>query len=163
MIITVAYLIDAKLYDTDILHNITLTTTEYVRGTDMLVHQKIGKNFAIRLNNRLRCEIKRFSALSNEHYFYSKTYNIKAAKSVTQGAFTDRLMRWDMGETTVEREIVEEYSYIDRNGDACNAQLIITEKNSVMTAVIEFPDTEKLQNFIAPLWLVQTDGHEENV
>jgi hypothetical protein len=58
-----------------------------------------------------------------------------------------------MGQTAIEQEIIEDYSYIDKNGNAASVQIAVMEKASGMTATIDFEDAAQHTNFIRPAWL----------
>ncbi len=155
MIITITYGVDADLYRADTKHDVSLTTTEYVYRNEMLVHLQVGKNFGIRLNDRLKQEFKRAPALPGEQFLFKKTYNRDAAKPITQSSFTEKLNSFDMSQTEIKREILEEYRYTGKDSAAYNVQIVITEKDGVMAAVIDFSDTKQYENFIAPTWLTK--------
>ncbi len=154
MIITVTYRIDADLYRTDTKHDASLTTTEYIYRNDMLIHQQIGKNLGIRINNRFRHVFRQDFSMPNEQYLFKKTYSRSAAKPITKSTFEEKLKRFDTSQTAIEKEIIEEYAYIGKNNAAEEVQIMITEKHGVMTASINFTGAEQHGNFIAPKWLI---------
>jgi len=154
MNIIVTYHVDKDLYDGSE-HRASLVTTEYICRSNILVHLQIGKNLGIRLNNLLSYDFKKDIAVQNEQFLAGKSYNQSKPKPITRSTFEDKMKRFDMSQTVIEREILEEYSYTDRNGHSDEVQIVITAKDDTMTAVIDFKDTEQHSNFICPAWLVK--------
>jgi len=155
MIILISYRVDKDLYHApETKHDISLRTTEYKFKSDMLVHLEVGKNLGIRLNNRLRYEFKKDEALQKEQFFYKKAYNSGKAKPTTRSTFEDKLKRFDMSNTAVEQETVEEYAYTDKSGRSDSAQIVIKELDGEMTAAIDFKDMAQYENFTCPAWLI---------
>jgi hypothetical protein len=159
MVIIFSYHVDKALYfSPDTKHTIELSTTEYTYGNDMLVHLQFGKNLGIRLNNRLRYEFKKDKDFKDEQFFSKKVYNSGKAKPTTQSSFDEKLRRFVMEQTVIEQEILEEYSYTDKNGSPASVQIVIMEKASGMTATIDFKDAEQHKNFVCPVWLTPMGG-----
>jgi len=154
MNIVVTYHVDKDLYDSSE-HRASLITTEYLHRSDMLVHLQLGKNLGIRLSNLLSYDFKKDIAVQNEQFLAGKSYNKSKPKPITRSTFEDKLSRFDMSQTVTEREILEEYSYTDRNGHSDEVQIVITAKDDTMTAIIDFKDTEQHSIFICPAWLVK--------
>jgi len=154
MNIIVTYRVDKDLYDSSE-HHVSLVTTEYTYKSDMLVRLQIGKNLGIRLNNLLSHDFKTDTVFQNEQFLFKKSYNHGKPKSVTRSIFDDKMKRFDMSQTVTEREILEEYSYTDRNGYSGEVQIVIAAKDDDVTAVIDFKDTEQHSNFICPAWLAK--------
>jgi len=154
MFITVSYHVDKALYfSSDRKHFIEISTTEYTYGNEMLVHLQYGKNFGIRLNNLLRYEFKKDKDFQNEQFFFKKVYSGGKPKPTTQSTFDKKLSRFDMGQTVVEQEILEGYSYTDKNGHSASVQIVVREKNGGITAAIDFKDLDQFNHFICPAWL----------
>jgi len=155
MTVLITYQVDKGLYnDLNTPHNIALTTTEYTYKNNILAHLQIGKNLGIGLNNRLSYELKRDIVLQNEQFFTMKIYNRGRPKQTTRSTFEEKLKRFDMGQTIVEQEIVEQYIYTDKAGNSDWVHIAIIINDDDMTAVIEFKDAVQLNNFVAPIWLV---------
>ena len=121
----------------------------------MLVYLEMGKKYGIRLNNLLRYEFADTVALPDEQFMYKKTYKQGDAKPITSGTFAEKLEQFDMSQTVIEKEILEEYTCIDKDGSADEIQIVIREKDGVMTAEIDFRDVEQFNHFVAPLWLIR--------
>lgn len=156
MIIAVTYHVEKDLYYApETKHDLSLSTTEYMYKNDTLIHLQIGRNLGIRLNNRLRYEFKKEAVLQNEQYLFKKSYNQGRPKATTRSTFEEKLKRFDMSQTVVEREIVEEYTYTNKNNRFDEVQIVITVKEDKMTATIDFKDAEQYENFIAPAWLTR--------
>ena len=154
MNIVVTYHVDKDLYDSSE-HRASLITTEYLHRSDILVHLQLGRNLGIRLSNLLRYNFKKDIAAQNEQFLAGKFYTQSKPKPITRSTFEDKMKRFDMSQTVIEREFLEEYSYTDRNGHSDEVQIVITAKDDTMTAVIDFKDTEQHCNFICPAWLVK--------
>lgn len=131
-----------------------LDTTEYTYKCDMLVHLRIGKNLGIRLNTRLRCVFKMDTALQNEQFFAKKHYNQGNSKSITKSTFEEKKKQFDMSETAVTREIVEEYAYTGEDGSPDELQIQVKVDGDEMIAVIDFKDESQLNNLVCPAWLI---------
>ena len=157
MPVVVTYQIDIDIYhDPNTKHDVSLTTTEYICRNDVLVHLQIGKNLGIRLNNLVQYQFKgSMAALSNEQFMAKKTYGKGKPKPITLSTFEEKRKRFDMSQTAVEQEILEEYSFIDKVGHPGVVQIVITIKGGVMSAVIDFKHSEQYQNFVLPAWLIQ--------
>ena len=155
MVIMISYHVDRALYFlSDTVHTISLSTTEYTYGNEMLVHLQFGKNLGIRLNNRLRYEFKKNNDVKDEQFFFKKIYSGSKAKPTTQNTFDEKLRSFVMEQTVIEQEILEEYGYTDKNGNAASVQIVVMEKASGMTATIDFKDVEQNKNFVCPAWLI---------
>lgn len=150
----VVYNIDKDLYYApDTKHNVSLATTEYFYKNEILVHVQIGTNLGIRLNNLIRYDFNKDKILQNEQFMYRKSYQKKdKTKIVTRGTFEDKMKRFDINKTVKEQEIIEEYSYINKNNRSDTTQIAITIKDNIMTATISFKDIEQCKNFIYPVW-----------
>ena len=156
MPVVVTYRVDINMYrDPNTKHDISLTTTEYICRNDVLVHLQIGKNLSIRLNNLMQYQFKGgMAALPNEQFMAKKAYGKGKPKPITRSTFEEKRKRFDMSQTAVEQEILEEYAYIDKDGHLGTVQIVITIKDAVMSAVIDFKDSEQCQNFVPPVWLI---------
>lgn len=154
MIITVTYSVDADLYQADTNHNVSLTTTEYVYQNETLIRLQIGTNFRNQLNCRVTYKLNQKSALLDEQYLFKTATSQSKADPITRKIFTEKLTSFIMTQTTAVKEILEEYSYIGKNGITETVQIVITEKSGKMTAAIDFADLEQYKNFIAPSWLI---------
>ena len=161
MTVVATYQVDIDIYhDPDIKHDVSLTTTEYIRGNDVLVHLQMGKNLGIRLNNLTQYQFKgSITALTNEQFMAKKTYGRGKPKPITRSTFEEKRKRFDMSQTAVEQEILEEYAYIDKAGHPGAVQIVITIKDGVMSAVIDFKDSEQSQSFTPPVWLIPYLNH----
>jgi hypothetical protein len=153
MSVIVTYDVDIELYDS-FNHRVLLETTEYTYKTSVLVHLKIGKNLGIRLNNRLRSIFDVKEALQNEQFFIKKTYNQGRSKPISRGTFEEKLQRFNMSQTVVEREIVKDYNYVSKDGCSDNVQIQVIVRGGEMTAVIDFKDIGQARNFDCPNWLL---------
>ncbi len=154
--VVVIYRVDIDRYhDPNTKHDISLTTTEYICGNDVLVHLQMGKNLGIRLNNLMQYKFKGgMPALANEQFMAKKTYGKGKPKPITRSTFEEKRKRFDMSQTAVEQEILEEYAYTNRIGHPDAIQIVITVKGGTMTAVIDFKGAEQYQNFVSPVWLI---------
>jgi len=153
MVIVASYNVDRVLYfSPGAKHTVKLSTTEYTCGNDMLVHLQLGKNLGISLNNLLRYEFKRNTDFQSEQFLFRKTYG-GGAKPTTQSAFDQKLKRFDISQTVIEREILEEYSYTDKNGKTDSVQIVVREEALRTTANIDFKDAEQHKDFVRPAWL----------
>ena len=161
MTIVVTYRVDIDMYhDPNTKHDISLTTTEYICRNDVLVHLQIGKNLGIRLNNLMQYQFKGgMTALAHEQFMAKKAYGKGKSKPITRSTFDEKRKRFDMSQTAVEQEILEEYSYIDKAGYPGAVQIAIRIKEGVMSAVIDFKDSEQYQNFTLPMWLIPYLNH----
>lgn len=158
MLIVASYCVDKGFYySPDNKHYVEMTTTEYTYKKDVLAHLIIGKNLGIRLDNMLAYEFGKSGIFHNENeqFFHKKTYSHDKIKKTTRGTFEDRLKQFDMSQTVIEHEIVEEYAYIDKNGVRDSVQIVITEKADIMTASIDFKSVEQHNNFTCPVWLTK--------
>lgn len=154
MIIVPYKVVKDLYYAPDATHSVTMTTTEYTYKNNILVHLHIGKNLGIRLNNMLQYEFNK--GIEKDQYFYKKTYHYGKPKVTTHGTFDEKLKRFNASKTTVEKEIVEEYNYIDKNGTHTFVQVAVVVKNDVdMTASIDFKDATQYKNFVCPVWLTE--------
>lgn len=154
MAIVTTYQVDKNLYYVpDAKHDISLITTEYTYGNEMLIHLQVGKNLGIRLNNCMHHEIADGTALPSEQFLFKKTYRSGNAKPITRITFDEKLKRFDIDKTSVEKEILQDYSYIGKNGSSDNVQIVIKEKAGTITAAIDFRDIEQYENFIYPMFL----------
>ena len=158
MPVVVTYRVDINMYrDPNTKHDISLTTTEYICGNDVLVHLQIVKNISIRFNNLMQYQFKGgMAALPNEQFMAKKAYGKGKLKPITRSTFEEKRKRFDMSQTAVEQEILEEHAYIDKAGHPDAVQIAITIKDGVMSAVISFKDSEQYQNSILPAWLMRS-------
>ena len=147
--------------DKDIYHNpgtphcVTLSTTQYTYKSELLVHLSLGKNLGIIINNLIQYEFGEDEVFESEQFLLKKTHDTGRSKPMTQSIFEDKLKRFDMSQTVKEQEVLEEYRYIDKNGQSDMVRIVVTVKGGSMTAVIDFKDTEQYKNFIKPAWLMQ--------
>ena len=95
------------------------------------------------------------AALANEQFMAKKTYGKGKPKPITRSTFEEKRKRFDMSQTAVEQEILEEYAYVDKAGHPSTVQIVITATGGTMTAAIDFKDSEQYQNFVLPAWLIQ--------
>lgn len=156
MITVVTYSVVKELYyNPDVKHNATLITTEYTYKSNMLVHLQIGRNLGISINNLVSYSFKKDINFENEQFMSKKLYNSSQPKKITQSTFEEKLKGFDMSQTKVEQEILEEYSYTDNGGHSDNVQIVIKVKDEEMVATIDFKSMEQHQNFVCPAWLVR--------
>jgi hypothetical protein len=153
MIITVDYRVDRGLYYSAE-HCVTLVTTEYICNTDILAHVMIGKSLGVRLNDLMRHEFGKDVFLQNEQFFAKKTYKMEEIRPITRGTFEEKQKRFDISQTIIEQETVEVYYYTDKSGTTDSVEIVVREKDSKMTAEIEFNNPEQRQTFIYPAWLM---------
>ena len=154
--IIVNYLVDKELhYNSDTPHNIELITTEYLYKNDILAYLQTGKNISLKINDFIQEHFNKRPDFPSEQYFIKKSYGKGKIKSMTRSTFEEKLKKFDMSKTVVEREFLEKYVYTDKTGKTDSVQIIITAKASGMTAVIDFKDAEQNINFVRPEWLVE--------
>jgi len=164
MVVIFPYRVNRALYFLpETVHTIELLTTEYTCRNDLLVHLRLGKNLGIRLNNIIRYEVNKAEEFQNEQFLYKKKYQGEDAKPVTRSAFDEKMSHFDMGQTVIEREMLEQYAYTDKNGKSASVQIVVREKGVDMTASIDFRDAEQFTNFICPAWLTPMDSGHENL
>ena len=155
MIIVASYHVDTAMYfSSETRHNLVLSTTEYTYKSNMLVHVQIGKNTAIRLNNLLRYEFKLNENFQSEQFLFGKTYDSGHVKTISQSVFDEKMRRFDMGQTVIAQEILEDYTYTDKAGGSDSVQVVVKERNLTMTAGIDFRDAEQYNRFAYPAWLM---------
>jgi hypothetical protein len=160
MEIVASYDVNNALYSAE-MHNIELSTTEYTYGNDMVVHQQYGKNLGIRLDNLLRYTFKKNTVMGREIFFSKKTYNSSNPNVVTQSTFDAKISRFDLAQTVIEQEILESYSYVDKNGKPESIQIVVKVKGMDMSATIDFKNMEQYSNFVCPAWLVPLSENKE--
>jgi len=119
----------------------------------LLVHLQLGKNFGIRMNNNLRYAFD--VTLQDEQFSFKKASNKGKSKMITRDIFNKKLKRFDMNQTVISKEILEDYAYTDRCNRPDEVQIILKEKNDNMVAIIDFKDMEQLNNFVCPAWLIK--------
>lgn len=155
MSITITYSVDKDLYHTlNAKHDILLVTTEYKYANELLVHLQFGKNLHDRLNDRLG-DLLTNRGIQNEQFLFKKTYHNGDSKLITRSTFDMKISRFDMSQTAIEREILQEYAYIDKCNKPDHVQIVITEEAGTTTASIDFTDVEQYENFVCPAWLVK--------
>lgn len=147
-------------YNADTKHNATLITTEYTYKNTLLVHLLIGRNLGISINNMLSYHTKKEVNFQNEQFFTKKTYSSRKPKPITCSTFDEKLKGFNMSNTLMEQEILEEYSYTDNAGHTDTIQIVIRIKNDIMSATVDFKDSEQYQNFVCPVWLVRLNTVE---
>lgn len=158
MQIIVTYRVDNDLYHaSNTPHDQSLVTTEYRYGNESLVHLVIGKNLGIRLNNHLGDLLEGVS-IQNEQFLFNKTYMQCKPKLITRDTFNRKLKRFDMSQTVIEREILEDYNYIDKRSQPSHVQIVMIHKGDTVTATIDFDGSEQYENFTNPDWLVKLDN-----
>jgi len=156
MAIIISYSVDRDLYyDPQTNHNISLITTEYICGNNILVHLEQGNNLNIRLINLLDYTLKKDIGLKKDYFFFKKSYNRKQAKAISQNTFEEKMKNFDKNKTVTEQEILDEYFYTDKTGKNSKIQIAITVKSEKITAVIDFIDAEQCENFVCPIWLTE--------
>lgn len=154
MTIAVTYKVDMNLYTSPTANrNITLITTEYMCKTNILVHIQMNKNTAISTNRVLEAHFHLKRRLESDLFFCKKTYNMKAVKSITKPTFEERFSKFPKDETTITKEILEQYNYHDKNGKAGEVQILLTQREAETTAVIDFKSKQQCDDFVAPDWL----------
>jgi hypothetical protein len=162
MVIIVSYHVDRALYfSAATKHSVSLSTTEYTYKNDVLVHLQYGQNLGIRLNNLLRYEFRNNKDIQDEQFFFKKAYGSGKPKAATRSAFDAKLRGFDLGQTIIEQEILEEYGYTDCSGEPASVQIVVKEKASKTTAAIDFKDETQHTNFIRPAWLTPMESGNE--
>ena len=74
MAIIISYSVDRDLYfDPQANHNISLITTEYICGNNILVHLEQGRNLNIRLKNLLDYTLKKDSGVKKDYHTKLRT------------------------------------------------------------------------------------------
>ncbi|MDR0292978.1 MAG: hypothetical protein LBH95_02355 [Oscillospiraceae bacterium] len=155
MTIVMAYCVCKNLYnDPDTKHDIFMSTTEYICGNNVPTYLYIGKNLSIRLSNRLRYEFNISGAFANEQFMRKKAHGDSKTKPITRSTFEKRLKRFDIRQTAIETEIIEEYSYAGRDGSPDEVKIAIKMKDDAMSATIDFKDIQQFKNFSPPVWLI---------
>ena len=155
MAILIDYLVDEKVYyNPATKHRALLITSEYKYKNDVLVHLQFNSDLNTRLNNILEFESKKETVLSGDQFFSKKTYNQGKTKQITRESFGEKIKRFDVNQTVLEQEILEEYSYTDKNNRLDTVQIAVTEKDNKITAVIDFKDIEQYEYFVCPEWLL---------
>jgi len=86
---------------------------------------------------------------------YKKTYKQGDAKPITSSTFGEKIGRFDMDQTVIEKEILEEYTNNRKDGSVEEIQIVVRDNGDTITAEIDFKDTDQYNYFIAPSWLIQ--------
>ena len=120
---------------------------------NILVHLQIGKNTGIHLNNLLKYEFQLSNDLQDEQFLSKKTYGGGSEKLTTRSTFDEKLRRFNMAQTVIKHEILEEYAYTDKNGNSDSVQIVVRENALKMSASIDFRDADHYKNFICPAWI----------
>jgi hypothetical protein len=163
MAIIIHYFIDKNIYfDAQTEHNISLVTTEYICGSNILVHSEQGGNLNVRLKNLLDYTLNKDSAINKDNFFIKKTYSKEKARPITQSTFEDRLKRFNADKTVIEQEILDEYGYTDKTGKLDKVQITVLIKSGRTLGVIDFKDAGQLENFVYPAWLDDIDMTQIN-
>lgn len=153
MSITITYNVDKDLYHTsNAKHDISLITTEFKHGNELLVHLQIGKKLRIRVNNRFDDLLP--EGIQKEQFLFKKTYNDGYSKLITRSTFDTKISQFDISQTVIEREIIQEYAYIDKRNQLDHVQIVITDKGGTAIALIDFADVKQYENFVCPVFLV---------
>ena len=154
MAIIINYSVNKDLYYTPQTNlNITMITTEYTYGNNILMHLEQGINLNIRLKNILDHTLKKDNGLKKDYFFYKKTYKKGQPKPITQNSFEEKIKKLYKNKIIVEQEIIEEYNYVDKIGNNSKVQIVIMVKNEKITAMIDFINAEQCENFVCPAWL----------
>jgi hypothetical protein len=152
MTIAVTYRVDDALYF-DSEHDVSLETTEYAYGGDLLVHMWIGKSIGSCLGERLEKIFTVNMDVESDQFFQKSASHNGIAQLTTRDLFEEKLQRFDKSQTVVEKEILEEYAYVGKDGRPGSVRISVKSKGGRMTAVIYFADTEHLYHFVSPAWL----------
>jgi len=156
MAVIINYSVDKDIYyDPQTNHNITMITTEYLCGPNILAHLEQGRNLNIRLKNLLDHLLKKDSDFKKDHFFFKKAYNKERAKAISQSTFKEKIKSFDKNKIITEQEILEEYGYIDKTGDYDKVRIVILVKPEKTIAFIDFKDAYQCENFICPIWLIE--------
>lgn len=154
MSITITYNMNKDLYHTsNTKHDLLLITTKYTHGNELLVHLEIGKKLCVQLSNRLNDLLP--EGIQKEQFLFKKTYHHGDSKLITRSTFDTKISQFDISQTAIEREILQEYTYIDKSNQPDHVQIIITDKAGTATASIDFHDAKQHENFVCPDWLIK--------
>ena len=150
MAVIINYSVDKDIYyDPQTNHNITMITTEYICGSNILIHLEQSGNLNLRLKNLLDHTVKK------DHFFFKKAYNKESAKSISQNTFEEKMKSFDKNKIITEQEILEEYDYTDKTGNYDKVRIIILVKSEKVIAFIDFKDAYQCENFVCPIWLLE--------
>ena len=139
------YYVDRNLYEkTEQNHPTAIATTEYSFGRFTLTHLQIGANHGVRLNNILSYKFN--TGVAFEQFFIKKTRKHGEPKSIDRDTFESELKSFNKSRTSLEREIVKQYDYINQNGNPDSVQIVIKMRSGSMTAMIMFATVEQWGN-----------------
>lgn len=159
MIISITYKVNQALYhSSNVTHDITLITTEYQYGNELLVHLQIGKNLNIRLNNCLDALLPQ--GIQKEQFLFKKKYNPGDTKLITRSTFNAKISQFVTRQTAIKREILEEYAYTNMYGLPDRVHIVMTHREDTTVATIDFEDVKQYKSFIYPEWLVRQEADE---
>ena len=157
--LVVTYGIDKSLYDTpSIHHNIALTATEYSYKKQKLIHLEMNKPCNNLLDFKVRRGLEVRLKIQDEQFLFINKEN--EAKVLSRRKFGAKRKRFDMKDTAVRYEMLEEYYYIDRDKQLGMVQILIRTENGCTYAEIDFKNFKQYKNFVLPDWLICLAGCE---
>ena len=162
MAVILMYHVDRSLYnELEQNYPTVLNTTEYSCGGTALTHLQVGDNHGMRLNNMLSYQYN--AGIEFQQFFIKKTRNHAKPKSIDRNTFESKLKSFNKSRTSVEREIVKEYSYINTIGEHDTVQIVLKSKGGSITAVIVFDTVEQCGAFVCPAWLEELSERTERL
>jgi hypothetical protein len=132
-----------------------LMTTEYTHENDVLIHQHLGDNQVVRLNNLLNYSFKGNINYEKEQFFAKKTYKQDKQRKITKSSFEAKLEQFSISKTFVTQEIVIDYPYTGKSGKFSEVQIVINIRGEETTSYIDFIDPAQYVDFVCPDWLVE--------
>jgi len=136
----VTYLIDKELYSNPATqHNIVLKITKYRHGEETLIHVEHG------------CKLKS-KKFGSEQFIY-KNENGRA-KLLARGTFESKLKRFDISQTDKAMKILEEHSYVGKNGKPDMVHILVMIGEGYAIGTIDFLNEERRGNFVVTVWVV---------
>ena len=98
-----------------------------------------------------------------EQFFIKKTRNHAKPKSIDRDTFEGKLKSLNKSQTSVEREIVKQYDYVNQIGKADTVQIVLKSTGGSITAVIVFETVEQCGAFVCPPWLEEMSERAERL
>ncbi|MCL2004297.1 MAG: hypothetical protein FWG72_09895 [Oscillospiraceae bacterium] len=153
MSLIACYSVDKDLYD-QCEHHILFTLTEYTFNGDALIHLSIGPDGCERLKKRIKNLFPAVSDTQGDQFLTKECGPNSPAQLTTRALFEESLERFDISQTTIEREMLEDLEYTCKNGSPDKARVSVFEKGGKLEAVIEFRDTAQIRSFVRPSWFL---------
>ena len=148
-------IIKDKYYSSDTKHTISLITTEYTYKNNILVHLQLNSGFHLHTANILTDKLNKNIKLGKEIFMTKKNYKHSTVKNINKNRFNTMLGQFDISQTAIEQEILEEYGYIDKNNCSDSVQITTTIKNDILFATINFKNKNQHDSFVPPRWLIE--------